>query len=422
MCAFMIAGSSIQQAVETVIALPAGDRQVAVDRILWRAFVAREYRAAVRTALSRRADICLLQADNVLFSDDGEAVMRIVDVGDDQITFRWRGQERITRRAPDELAALLTEGGFQRALPEHAYSWWTTWARTIPPHEPPEVEISTKSTQIVVRRLCHRALYANLVDMEQQPIIAHEYTASILEYLLAEEAAMSIVATADATDQYQRRLKARLAESRRLFPPGQWQSGDIREWALGQMQSGAWFRDPKPKTEQEKPMASIYTEDVVRGWYARLAAGEITQEALAAEVGCSSATISVRLKNLGLRLPSRRATTAAPVPARAEAKEAETATARKRQRRQQARKSPAPPVEVTPAPTSYTAIVPASSTPPTPSPNGNSPVGDIQLAQAQAAAEWLRGLLNELQGAGAHVSGSVSVELNLSVNVPIGPR
>ena len=410
-CAFMIAGSSIQQAVEAVIALPAGDRQVAVDRILWRAFVAREYRAAVRTALSRRADICLLQADDVLFSDDGEAVMRIVDVGD-QIAFRWRGGARITRRAPDELAALLAEGGFQRALPEHAYSWWTTWARTIPPYEPPEVEISTKSTQIVVRRLCHQALYANLVDMEQQPIIAHEYTASILEYLLAEEAAMSIVATADATDQYQRRLKARLAESRRLFPPGQWQPGDIREWALGQMQSGAWFRDPKPKTEQEKPMASIYTEDVVRGWYARLAAGEITQEALAAEVGCSSATISVRLKNLGLRLPSRRATTAAPVPARAEAKEA----ARKRQRRQQARKSPASAVEAAPA----TAIVPASPTPPAPSPNGHG--GELQLAQAQAAAEWLRGLLNELQGAGAHVSGSVSVSLNLSVDVPIGHK
>ncbi len=416
MCAFMIAGSSIQQAVEAVIALPAGDRQVAVDRILWRAFVAREYRAAVRTALSRRADICLLQADDVLFSDDGEAVMRIVDVGD-QIAFRWRGGARITRRAPDELAALLAEGGFQRALPEHAYSWWTTWARTIPPHEPPEVEIATKSTQIVVRRLCHRALYANLVDMEQQPIIAHEYTASILEYLLAEEAAMSIVATADATDQYQRRLKARLAESRRLFPPGQWQPGDIREWALMQMESGAWFQDPKPK-EQEKLMASIYTEDVVRGWYARLAAGEITQEALAAEVGCSSATISVRLKNLGLRLP-RRATSAAPVPARAEAKETATATARKRQRRQQARKSPAPPVEVTPAPTVATAIVPASPTPPAPNPNGN---GHIQLAQAQAAAEWLRGLLNELQGAGAQVSGSVSVSLNLSVDVPIGGR
>ena len=223
---------------------------------------------------------------------------------------------------------------------------------------------------------------------------------------------MSIVATADATDQYQRRLKARLAESRRLFPPGQWQPGDIREWALGQMQSGAWFRDPKPKTEQEKPMASMYTEDVVRGWYARLAAGEITQEALAAEVGCSSATISVRLKNLGLRLPSRRATTAAPVPARAEAKEA----ARKRQRRQQARKSPASAVEATPA----TAIVPASPTPPAPSPNGHG--GELQLAQAQAAAEWLRGLLNELQGAGAHVSGSVSVSLNLSVDVPIGHK
>lgn len=418
MCAFMIAGSSIQQAVEAVIALPAGDRQVAVDRILWRAFVAREYRAAVRTALSRRADICLLQADDVLFSDDGEAVMRIVDVGD-QIAFRWRGGARITRRAPDELAALLAEGGFQRALPEHAYSWWTTWARTIPPYEPPEVEISTKSTQIVVRRLCHQALYANLVDMEQQPIIAHEYTASILEYLLAEEAAMSIVATADATDRHQRRLKARLAESRCLFPPGQWQPGDIREWALMQMESGAWFQDSPQKTG-ETHMASIYTEETVRGWYARLAAGEITQEALAAEVGCSSATISVRLKNLGLRLP-RRATSAAPVPARAEAKEAATvtaATARKRQRRQQARKSPASAVEATPA----TAIVPASPTPPAPNPNGNKPVGDIQLAQAQAAAEWLRGLLNELQGAGAQVSGSVSVSLNLSVDVPIGGR
>lgn len=231
---------------------------------------------------------------------------------------------------------------------------------------------------------------------------------------------MDALMISDIANQHQRRLRARLAESRRLFPPGQWQPGDIREWALGQMQSGAWFRDPiKPKTEQEKPpMASIYTEDVVRGWYARLAAGEITQEALAAEVGCSSATISVRLKNLGLRLPSRKVAAAAPMPARAEAKEA--ATARKRQRRQQARKTAATAAEAAPAPA--TAIVPASPTPPAPNPNGNKPVGDIQLAQAQAAAEWLRALLNELQGAGAQVSGSVSVSLNLSVDVPIGGR
>ena len=412
MCAFMIAGSSIQQAVEAVIALPAGDRQVAVDRILWRAFVAREYRAAVRTALSRRADICLLQADDVLFSDDGEAVMRIVDVGD-QIAFRWRGGAGIKRRAPDELAALLAEGGFQRALPEHAYSWWTTWARTIPPYEPPEVEISTKSTQIVVRRLCHQALYANLVDMEQQPIIAHEYTASILEYLLAEEAAMSIVATADATDRHQRRLKARLAESRRLFPPGQWQPGDIREWALMQMESGAWFQDSPPKKTGENHMASIYTEETVRGWHKRLAAGELTQAALAAEVGCSSATISSRLKAHGLSLP-RPGNGSAPAPMPKPAAAEAALLPRKRQANP---KSAAAVAEAAPP---ATAIVPASPTPPAPSPTGHG--GELQLAQAQAAAEWLRGLLNELQGAGAHVSGSVSVSLNLSVDVPIGHK
>lgn len=223
----------------------------------------------------------------------------------------------------------------------------------------------------------------------------------------------------NATDRYQRRLRAHLAESRRLFPPGQWQPGDIREWALMQMESGAWFQDsPTPKKGENHVARSLYSEEVVRGWHRRLVAGETTRTALAAEVGCSLDTITNRLRAHGLSLPQRgngSAPAPTPKPAAAEA----VPPARRRQR-QAAPKSAAAVAEA--APTVATAIVPASPTPPAPNPNGNGHSGDIQLAQAQAAAEWLRGLLNELQGAGAHVSGSVSVSLNLSVDVPIGHK
>lgn len=430
MCAFMVAGSSIHMAVDYLITLPPGERVFVTDRILWKKYVAKEYRHAILTAMQRRADVRLLRQADVLFSDDGGGVLRIEEVSTSAVSFRWREQAQVTSLPYERFQELLREYGFQRALPEHQYSWWGARARNIPSLMPPAVEISTKSQEIILCSLLHKRLYSAMAEMWQWIVLTQEYLANIWECLSGAEETMSVMTVAQANDSHERVMQARLAESRALFPPGQWQPGEIKNWALRLMETGEWWNDPAKRDKLEDDMReSQYTKEIVCKWHERLKAGELTAKELAVEVGCSPATIYLRLKAFDLLPPKPAAVSSMGAaeentqqkPASSPSRKRKRSTAKQTRATAKAADAPiAAPIDET-APEIAIAVVPVAPTPSAPSaPNGHG--GELQLAQAQAAAEWLRTMLGELQVAGAQVSGSVSVRLNLSVDVPIGAR